>query len=548
MKRCHTQVILMVFILASANRAICAVDFAGGTGEPNDPYLIETAEQLLAADFTVPETYFRLCRNIDLDGEVPWGVFFRAHLDGAGFEIQNAVAAMGTSIFGVVEAEGTIANLTLAHFDVGLTLRPDSSGTGTAGGLATVNFGTISNCGAIGWIATSRISTVGGLVGDNWGSIVNCYFDGWVGASWEVRGVEDEGISPQAGGLVGYNGGSVANSFARGFVVGTTGVGGLVGHNGGTIDNCYATCTVIGDEGSGGLVSHNGGSLRNCYAIGRVMGQMRGGLVGMSGHYAGSATNCLWETYLTDCPRSGAGMGFPTLLHASTFAVNGWAGDPNWVMKKDSTDFDSYPRLAWEGTPGEIIGEYSWWPFWQGSGTPSDPYVIETASDLKAMSGTTIYWDKHFVLADDVNYGVSYEFSPIGVCAGSSFSGTFDGNGHVIRDLRTQTAGEDEATVWNFGLFGYVTGEVRNLALENFYMMGGMNSRRVGLLAGTCEGVIENCSATGFIGVGENSRFIGELIGVDVGQVSDCEATVTIEAGAGSTDIGGLVGASAPLL
>jgi hypothetical protein len=140
------------------------------------------------------------------------------------------------------------------------------------------------------------------------------------------------------------------------------------------------------------------------------------------------------------------------------------------------------------------------------------------------------------------------DYSPIGVCSGTSFSGTFDGQGHVIRDLRTDWWANDEATAWNFGLFGYVTGEVRNLVLENFYMTGGMNSRRVGLLAGTCEGVIENCSATGFIGVGENSRFIGGLIGVDVGQVSDCEATVTIEAGAGSTDIGGLVGASYPLL
>ena len=66
-------------------------DFAGGTGEPNDPYLIATADQLLAADFTVPETYFRLCNDIDLDRKAgPLG-YFHAHLDGAGFEIQHDV-------------------------------------------------------------------------------------------------------------------------------------------------------------------------------------------------------------------------------------------------------------------------------------------------------------------------------------------------------------------------------------------------------------------------------------------------------------------------
>jgi hypothetical protein len=68
------------------------------------------------------------------------------------------------------------------------------------------------------------------------------------------------------------------------------------------------------------------------------------------------------------------------------------------------------------------------------------------------------------------------------------------------------------------------------------------------LLAGTCEGVIKNCSAIGSITVGENSQYIGELVGVNFGEVSDCEATVTIEAGEGSTDVGGLVRADHPPL
>jgi len=156
-------------------------------------------------------------------------------------------------------------------------------------------------------------------------------------------------------------------------------------------------------------------------------------------------------------------------------------------------------------------------------------------------------WDKHFVLANDLKYLASWGIIPIGVRSGSSFSGTFDGNGHVIRDLWVEAAvSGEEATAWNLGLFGYVTGVVRNLILEDFHLAGGVRSQRVGLLAGTSEGVIENCSATGFIGVGEDSRFVGGLIGVDVGQVTDCEATVTIDAGEGSTDIGELVGASHP--
>jgi hypothetical protein len=152
-------------------------------------------------------------------------------------------------------------------------------------------------------------------------------------------------------------------------------------------------------------------------------------------------------------------------------------------------------------------------------------------------------WDKHFVLVEDLDLRFDSFFSPIGVCVGSSFSGTFDGNGHVIRNV---TFDGDEATAWNLGVFGYVTGEIRNLRLENIRLTGGMNSQRVGLLAGTCEGVITNCSATGSIAVGEGSQFIGELVGLNAGEISDCEATATIEAGEGSTDIGGLVGAPQP--
>jgi hypothetical protein len=198
-----------------------AVEYAGGTGEPNDPYLIATAEQLLAADFNVPGMYFRLANDIDLGRRAFFVDCFHAHLDGAGFEIQNAVVTDVAGFIYEVMPEATITNLTMAGFDIGGAVGPDSSASGVPiGGLAMINSGTISNCGAIGWIATWRVPTVGGLVGCNRGSIVNCYFDGWIGANWEVRNGWDEGQSTSVGGLVAYNDGSIANSVSRGFVVG----------------------------------------------------------------------------------------------------------------------------------------------------------------------------------------------------------------------------------------------------------------------------------------------------------------------------------------
>jgi hypothetical protein len=171
--------------------------------------------------------------------------------------------------------------------------------------------------------------------------------------------------------------------------------------------------------------------------------------------------------------------------------------------------------------------------------------VIRTRRDLIELSTASIYWDKHFVLANDLD--MYYAHLSIGVCPGSPFSGTFEGNGHAIRNLSSDIESYDWP-IWNGGLFGYVTGQVRNLTVENSWIRGGMNCRRIGVLAGTNDGVVRNCSVTGSIAVGENNRFIGEFIGANNAEVIDCNATVTIEAGEGSTDIGGLVGAEQPPL
>ncbi len=205
-----------------------------------------------------------------------------------------------------------------------------------------------------------------------------------------------------------------------------------------------------------------------------------------------------------------------------------------------------FPRLAWEGVDGITVPKRTLRLFEEGSGTESDPYVIRTRQDLAALYDASVYWDKHFILGNDVDAGPGGP-PPIGICAGSSFSGTFDGNGYVIRNLRLGTW-DGKTPVWNGGLFGYVTGEIRDLTLENCQITGGVNSRRIGLLAASNYGVIKNCSVTGSITVGEYSQFIGGLIGASyhsIGEVSGCQATVTIQAGEGSTEVGDLIGGEA---
>ena len=534
-------------ILLFTSLGASAIEFAGGTGEPSDPYLIATAEQLLTADFTVPETYFQLTNDIDLDGKPGFDFFewphyydgFQAHLDGAGFEIRNAVCG-ATGIFGYIAPGATISNLTLTHVEVTSAAEPDrQTHWFPAGAFAFGNAGILTNCGVTGLVATWRVNKVGGFVGSNSGTIVNCFFDGWVMATWEYLISGDDRTSVYVGGLVSenYGDGVIANSVSRGTVLANMGAGGLVGYNGGTIRDSYSQCTVLAQVGAGGLVSDNWGSLDTCYAGNRVTGELRGGLVGLGGDYIGSASNCIWNPSATECTRSGAGVSVSS-LGDRYFAYNGWAEDPNWVIPLDPYLSDYTPRLAWE-TEGTLIPEYVLPELEEGSGTEDDPYVIRTKQTLRALGEASIYWDKHFVLGDDIDMKGSS--CTLGICSESSFSGKFDGNGHVIRGLILGNS-SDSSPVWNGGLFGYLTGEVRNLALEDCKVIGGMNSRRIGLLAGTNAGTLTNCFVSGSITVGEDSESIGELVGYNLATINECDSLVTIEAGEGSTGIGGLIG------
>ena len=55
-----------------------AAEFAGGTGEPADPYQIATAQQLISIgnDADLLDKYYRLIDDIDLDPNLPGGQVF----------------------------------------------------------------------------------------------------------------------------------------------------------------------------------------------------------------------------------------------------------------------------------------------------------------------------------------------------------------------------------------------------------------------------------------------------------------------------------------
>jgi hypothetical protein len=291
--------LLMLWGTLAAGRA---QGFAGGTGEPNDPYQLATAEQLVSigSDAKLLNKHFVLVADIDLDPNLPGGraferaviafnpinsvafvgTTFTGSLDGHGHMIANLTIRGGRNghylgLFGVLGERAVVKNLGMPNVAIGDV---DGDGGWYRGALAAQNRGRVIGCHAEGHV--SGWCAIGGLVGSNWMEVMNCHASGEVFGAWDV------------GGLVGASGHTVLNSHATSRIVAVSeqyiNGGGLVGRNTGYIANCYATGDIFGQNCGflGGLVGYQeySGVIAGCYAVGNIrvegQGYALGGLIG----------------------------------------------------------------------------------------------------------------------------------------------------------------------------------------------------------------------------------------------------------------------------
>ena len=178
--------------------------------------------------------------------------------------------------------------------------------------------------------------------------------------------------------------------------------------------------------------------------------------------------------------------------------------------------------------------------FESGSGTEIDPYIIRTGAQLAYLGEyVTAGWDTtgiYFRINDDIDLnGSVHLWTPIGYYQSWSndrrFRGHFNGNGHVISNMRVSQTGN------RAGLFGDIdeTALVENIALANADVRG---EDYVGALVGYNNGgEISNCVAIGQ--VAGNGR-VGGLVGYnDNGIISNSMSSCAVT---GNDYIGGLVG------
>jgi hypothetical protein len=237
--------------------------FAGGSGAPDDPFLLASPEHLDNIRYR-KESFYRQIQDIDL-GQAPWNEgegwqplgmanhIFRGAYHGGGHAIKNlTINRPETSYVGLF---GSLSSAVVE--DVHLVDVMVAGGENTGALVGAIGGAVARNVSSSG-IVTGSI-TVGGVAG-------RLGAGGLITQSYSRCQVEGESF---VGGLLGRleRGGEMSDVFARGEVTGETYVGGLTGtHVQGDVIRAYSTGVVTGESFTGGLMgSYSSGSVTACY-------------------------------------------------------------------------------------------------------------------------------------------------------------------------------------------------------------------------------------------------------------------------------------------
>ncbi len=378
----------VLFGVANITAALSFTDiFASGTGMESDPYIIETAAQLVNFAKSVnagnrySNEYIRLANDIILNDTNDWENWgtttpankwtpigknypncFSGTFDGglhtvSGVYIKTASQYQG--LFGYVYL-GTIKNIGVTNSHI--------TGGKTVGGVAGCVDGAIINCYNTGAVNGSD-NYVGGVAGSVIGTATNCHNTGAVnGRNW-VGGVMGDiakdtatncyNIGPVNGtDWVGGVAGCVVWSsivtycYNTGAVSGNATVGGIIGFiMDGTVINSYNTGAVSGTEHyyTGGVAGYlQQGAVTNCYSTGAISETDYAGGVAGYVYSSGTVTDCYYFNGTAeggvdgeDAAGQATALTDEQMKHQTSFA--GWDFDAVWGINSGE-----YPKLIWQ--------------------------------------------------------------------------------------------------------------------------------------------------------------------------------------------------------
>lgn len=511
-----------------------ASGFAGGTGMENDPYQINTAEELAYFAKTVNEgqpyngLYIVLKNDLDLNNQewTPIGKSrnpFKGNFDGdnhtvTGMKISGALDYVG--LFGECtryNVYSAIKNITVKDSVIN-----GKSGVGAIVGSAVeIN---IENCRSI----ANKINgqrRVGGICGyfcgySHGGKVSQCY------NSSEVSGKRS------AGGIAGMGDRCTAeNCLNTGEIKVTTTQdestgGGIFGFFDGSIASASITACVnlgkvSGGESFGGIVgstdSESTGHISNCYYnMDAITGGFDAGTALTAGQLCGALPegldSTIWkegsvDTSIAKATDTGSRFGTATGTYINLTKV----------AKIGETKTASVPVYNYVTTNGDDWDIYT---------------LITTAEEFAAIGQDTTKWSANYVLANDIDVS-GVQLSSIGD-PGTLYTGKFSGDGHTISHINLKKGN-------GYGsLFGYVKDKVMLLAVNGEIDLG--NNDAGGICGNLSYGEIYGCS---FIGTVKGATVGGICAHVGSGKISQCFFAGDLQgrnATAGICGMGGNVG------
>lgn len=175
---------------------------------------------------------------------------------------------------------------------------------------------------------------------------------------------------------------------------------------------------------------------------------------------------------------------------------------------------------------------------WYLNNKESSYYFIESEREMvglaQIVNGTAPECDEPFdfagktiILLSDLNFTQIDGVAPVGSSSAAPFAGTFDFDGHLVKNLTLTSDGD------YVGIFGYLTGSVQNLNADGVYITG---NKYCGVIAGYSAGEIKSCSAAGSVNCNE---YAGGIVGYNDGSVSRTSSSAKVT---GGSYVGGIAG------
>lgn len=172
-----------------------------------------------------------------------------------------------------------------------------------------------------------------------------------------------------------------------------------------------------------------------------------------------------------------------------------------------------------------------------GDGTKTNPYLINSVDDyLYYMSSSYATGSYYFKLMNDLDFSNVDNYPKI------EFSGCFDGNNHVIKNIKSIGTGVFDSL--GYGVLNTNNTVVRNLIIENINVTPGSGSYLGGLANAAMNSLITNVKIVGGSITNERGSYLlstGGLLGTGYSSVSVSNCSVDAFVSSPSS-IGGLIG------